>query len=54
MANGVRHLVWDSGKGFLPKTASFTAMVCIAFAVVAVSVVVWGIAAMTGALGGGV
>ena len=53
MANGIRHLVWDSGKGFLPKTASFTAMVCIAFAVV-VSVVVWGIAAMTGALGGGV
>jgi succinate dehydrogenase / fumarate reductase cytochrome b subunit len=51
MANGVRHLVWDSGKGFLPKTASFTAMVCIAFAVAA-SVVVWGIAALTGALGG--
>lgn len=53
MANGVRHLVWDSGKGFEPKTASFTAMVCIAFAL-AVSIVVWGIAAMTGALGGGV
>ena len=49
MANGVRHLVWDAGKGFEPKTANFTSVVVIAFAVVA-TLVVWGIAAATGGL----
>jgi len=47
MANGVRHLVWDMGKGFLPKTADFSAVVVMAFAVVA-TIVVWAIALLTG------
>jgi len=47
MANGVRHLVWDMGKGFLPKTADFTAVVVMAFAVVA-TIAVWALALLTG------
>ncbi len=47
MANGVRHLVWDMGKGFLPKTADFTGVVVIAFALVA-ALVVWALALLTG------
>ena len=35
LAAGVRHLAFDSGKGFLPSTANMTAWLCIAFAVVA-------------------
>ena len=35
MANGIRHRVWDLGFGFKPKTADFTALVVIAFAVLA-------------------
>jgi succinate dehydrogenase / fumarate reductase cytochrome b subunit len=35
MANGIRHLVWDFGAGFKPKTASTTAWVVIGFALVA-------------------
>ena len=35
LAAGVRHLAFDSGKGFLPTTANMTAWLCIAFAVVA-------------------
>jgi succinate dehydrogenase / fumarate reductase cytochrome b subunit len=49
LANGVRHLAWDAGEGFDPKTADMTAAAAIAFAVTA-SVAVWVIAAMTGAL----
>ena len=49
MANGVRHLTWDAGAGFEPKTADMTAWVAIGFAVV-MSVGVWVLAAMTGAL----
>jgi succinate dehydrogenase / fumarate reductase cytochrome b subunit len=49
MANGVRHLVWDAGKGFEPRTANMTAMVAYTFAVVA-AIAVWVIAALTGAL----
>jgi succinate dehydrogenase / fumarate reductase cytochrome b subunit len=48
LGNGVRHLVWDSGVGFEPKRADFTAVVVFAFAVVA-SVAVWLIALFTGA-----
>src|SRR3954464_6206874 len=40
LASGLRHLAFDSGFGFLPKTADMTAMACISFAVVA-SLVVW-------------
>jgi succinate dehydrogenase / fumarate reductase cytochrome b subunit len=50
MANGVRHLVWDFGKGLAPQTATATAWVALAFAVVA-AVGVWILAALTGAIG---
>jgi succinate dehydrogenase / fumarate reductase cytochrome b subunit len=40
LAAGVRHLVFDSGKGFLPATANATAWASFAFAAVA-SVMVW-------------
>ena len=46
---GLRHLMWDLGKGFAPRTASVTAWVAIAFALVA-SVAVWVVAGLTGAL----
>lgn len=49
LANGVRHLVWDFGHGFEVKTANFTAVVVLAFALAA-SLAVWVLAAMTGAL----
>ena len=35
LAAGLRHLAFDSGKGFLPTTANMTAWLCIAFTVVA-------------------
>jgi succinate dehydrogenase / fumarate reductase, cytochrome b subunit len=35
LAAGIRHLAFDSGRGFLPTTANMTAWLCIAFAVVA-------------------
>ncbi len=40
LAAGLRHLVFDSGKGFLPATANATAWASFAFAAVA-SVLVW-------------
>ena len=43
LANGVRHLVWDAGKGFEPKTADMTGWAAIAFGVVA-AVLIWIIA----------
>jgi succinate dehydrogenase / fumarate reductase, cytochrome b subunit len=43
LANGVRHLVWDTGKGFEPKTADMTGWAAIAFGVVA-AVLIWGVA----------
>ncbi|HEY3888525.1 MAG TPA: succinate dehydrogenase, cytochrome b556 subunit [Caulobacteraceae bacterium] len=49
LANGVRHLVWDFGAGFLPKTADMSAAVVIVFAVAA-TVAVWVAAGMMGAL----
>lgn len=49
LANGIRHLVWDTGHGLDVKTANATAMGAIAFAVAA-TLAVWTIAAMTGAL----
>ncbi|HZZ30728.1 MAG TPA: succinate dehydrogenase, cytochrome b556 subunit, partial [Phenylobacterium sp.] len=49
LANGVRHLVWDSGHGLDIKSANASAMVVFAFAVVA-TVAIWGLAGMTGAL----
>jgi succinate dehydrogenase / fumarate reductase, cytochrome b subunit len=40
LANGIRHLVWDFGRGFKPKTADATAFAVIIFAIVA-TVVFW-------------
>ena len=49
LAGGIRHLVWDAGKGFTVKTVNTTSIAEIVFALVA-SVAVWIIAAMMGAL----
>ena len=49
LANGIRHLTWDAGKGFEVKAANFSGVLVIAFAVVA-SLVVWGLALVTGAI----
>jgi succinate dehydrogenase / fumarate reductase cytochrome b subunit len=35
LANGVRHLAWDAGYGFKPKTADATAWLAFGFAAVA-------------------
>jgi succinate dehydrogenase / fumarate reductase cytochrome b subunit len=48
MANGVRHLCWDAGVGFAPKTANASGAAAIAFGV-AGAVAVWAFAFMTGA-----
>lgn len=49
LAGGLRHLIWDLGKGYAKGEASASAWAAMVFAVVA-SVAVWVIAAMTGAL----
>jgi succinate dehydrogenase / fumarate reductase cytochrome b subunit len=49
LAAGIRHLFWDSGYGFQPKTADMTGMMSIAFGIAA-AVAVWVIALMMGAL----
>ena len=49
LANGVRHLVWDTGHGLDVKSANASAVVVFAFAVAA-TLAVWGIAGMTGAI----
>ena len=49
MANGVRHLFWDAGEGFEPRTADLTAWIAFAFGLVAAAAV-WTIAALGGAL----
>ena len=49
LANGVRHLAWDSGAGFKPRTANLTGWAVIAFAIVATAAV-WAVAASTGLL----
>lgn len=49
LANGVRHLVWDTGRGFDIKSANASAVLVIAFALAA-SIAIWVIAGMTGAL----
>jgi succinate dehydrogenase / fumarate reductase cytochrome b subunit len=48
LANGIRHLTWDAGRGLNVKTANATAIVVFAFAAAA-SVAIWIIAFMTGA-----
>lgn len=49
LANGIRHLVWDTGHGLDVKSANASAVLVIAFALAA-SIAIWVIAAMTGAL----
>ena len=49
LATGVRHLVWDAGRGFNPKDADLSGVVAMAFGIAA-AVVVWIIAALMGAL----
>ena len=49
LANGVRHLVWDLGKGLEVRTANATSIVVFAFALAA-TVAIWAIAVMTGAV----
>jgi succinate dehydrogenase / fumarate reductase cytochrome b subunit len=48
LAHGVRHLVWDAGLGFTPKTSDLTAVAEIAFTIVA-TIVAWSLAYATGA-----
>ena len=48
MANGVRHLVWDAGHGFKPKTADATAWLVFGFAIVA-TILFWALILTTGA-----
>ncbi len=38
LANGVRHLVWDAGYGFQPKTADASAIAALVFAGAATAV----------------
>ena len=49
LAAGIRHLVFDAGKGLAPTTASLTAWLIIGFAVAA-TVGVWAYAFSTGLL----
>ena len=48
MANGIRHIIFDSGRGFDLKWADFGAAFAFTFAIV-ISVLVWVFAAFTGA-----
>ena len=45
LAAGVRHLVWDAGHGFQPKTADMTGMMSIAFGIAAAIGIVIGFVA---------
>jgi len=47
LATGIRHLVWDVGKGFAPATATVTAWVCLVFALAA-SIGLWAWISLTG------
>jgi succinate dehydrogenase / fumarate reductase cytochrome b subunit len=49
LAAGVRHLVWDAGYGFDPKTSDLTGAAAIGFGVAA-AVAIWVIAGFMGAL----
>ena len=49
LANGVRHLVWDTGHGLDVKSANASAVLVLAFAVAATASL-FGLAAMTGAI----
>lgn len=49
IASTVRHLMWDTGRGFAPKTADMITIAGIVFALVATAAV-WVIAGQTGGL----
>ncbi len=49
LAAGIRHLVFDSGRGFAPRTANMSAALCIAFGLAA-ALVVWALAFAIGAV----
>ena len=49
LAAGIRHLVWDTGRGLQPKTATLTGAASLAFGL-AGAVVVFVIAGLVGAL----
>lgn len=49
LANGLRHLVWDFGHALDVRSANFSAIVVIAFALTA-SIGLWVVAAMRGLL----
>jgi succinate dehydrogenase / fumarate reductase cytochrome b subunit len=49
LANGVRHLGWDLGFGFTPRSADATGAASLTFGAVA-AIAVWVIAGLTGAL----
>ena len=49
IAYTVRQTAWDLGKGFTPKIADMSGACAVAFAVVG-AIVVWVLAAQTGAL----
>jgi succinate dehydrogenase / fumarate reductase cytochrome b subunit len=49
LGNGLRHLAWDAGYGFKPKTADGTAWLAIGFALIA-TILFWSLIAMSGAL----
>jgi succinate dehydrogenase / fumarate reductase, cytochrome b subunit len=49
LANGVRHLVWDTGHGLDLKSANASSVLIFAFTIAA-TLAIWVIAAMTGAI----
>jgi len=49
LANGIRHLVWDSGHGLDVKSANASSVAVFAFAGAA-TLAIWAIASQTGAL----
>jgi succinate dehydrogenase / fumarate reductase cytochrome b subunit len=49
LAAGIRHLVFDTGHGFTPKTANMSAALSFAFAIAA-TLVIWALAFAAGAL----
>jgi succinate dehydrogenase / fumarate reductase cytochrome b subunit len=49
LAGGVRHLVWDLGKGYSTEIANLSAWACFIFAIVG-SIALWVVAGLIGAL----
>ena len=49
LANGIRHLVWDTGRGFNPKLADMTGVAVMVFTVLATAAT-WFVAFVAGVL----